>query len=554
MADNVIKEFLVSLGFKVDDKSQKKFEEGIDLATAKAVALGEAMYDVAKSVAESVVKMAAEFDQLYWRTQRLGSSAIDVKAFSYAMSQLGGSSQGAASALENIAEFVKSSPGATDFLLQWGVLPEHIGDAEKSLQDLEKTFKKLDYWTAKSIAGQIGIDPLTLQAMRRDTGEFEQWYSEMAARIGKLFGVDLDEASGKAKEFATKLREMKAEAELAFDLALYKGLEWLLPRLNELSEIIKEIVSGKRLAGLVRDANELAGSVQFLTQSIDDLKKAFGKLSADSSIGTFLSGVIRGISDVLKSIGYLAEVVVDLKNGDFDKVKKDWNASSIAMWNTMGDVLQAAGQLAPPWMGGPPIELQRYKIPGEESGTGSPSSTGNLPARPGGRGAGSRANRNFNPGNIKDGSFAQRQPGYIGSDGKFAQFDTVAHGLAAMETLLRAYMAKGRDTIAEIISKWAPSTENNVGAYVTHVEQLTGIGRFDQLQMSDLQRVAAAMAQHEGFRGLGVSGAGRSATVNQTNNYSISSNQDPQAIAHEIAANQHDINQRLVANFGLIVQ
>lgn len=555
MADNVIKEFLVSLGFKVDDKSQKSFNDGIDLATAKAVALGEGMVEAAKAVASAVTSMAQDLDTLYWRTQRLGSSAVDVKAFEYAISQLGGSAQGARASLENIAEFLKSSPGNVDFLLQYGVSPEHIGNAEKSLIDLEKTFKRMPYWQAKSIASVIGIDPLTLQAMIRDTGEFEKQLEEMA----KASGLNFDEAAKKAAEFQQRLRELREQANTVFEAAQFDVLKWLLPKLNELAQIIENINKGKNLTGIARDVRDLADGVGVLRKAIDDLNKAFGDLSTGSGIGNFISGVTRGFADIFKSVGYLIEVVADIKNGDFAKAKKDWWASSIAMNNLAADVVQAGRELLPSFMR--PDNLTRYAIPGESTpgASGNGGTPGGAAANPNTRvsrrrGSGTRAERNNNPGNLEDGPFARRQPGYVGSDGRFAVFTDVTSGLNAMANLLRSYMAKGRDTIAEIISKWAPSSENNVGAYVTHVEQLTGIGRFDQLQMSDIQRVAAAMAQHEGFRGLGVSGAGRSATVNQTNNYSISSNQDPKAIAHEIAASQHDVNQRLVANFGLIVQ
>lgn len=539
MADTV-KEFLVGLGFKVDAKGEKQFSQSIDVATAKAVALGEALYDAAKAVAESIVKMAADFDQLYWKTQRLGSSAIDIRAFSYAMSQLGGSSQGAASALESIAEFTRSSPGATDFLLQWGVLPEHIGNAEKSLQDLAKTFQRMPYWQAKSIASVIGVDPLTLQAMKRDTGEFEKWYRGMAARLGKRFGVDLNDTAEGANSAQTKLRELKAELGLLVEVFLIKAL----PAINQFLGKFIEFLEKLDLAKI--STPEVVGALTAIAVAAAALASPFTAAAAAIAAATF---AYEGW--VSKAPGKPGEPAKKgYENGwgipglfwfynETDQEKKDrlaGNYSAIPKPVNRGmDPVGDPNNLMPDWMRG--------------GANDNASASGRIR-----RGGSTRAERNRNPGNIIDSPFARSQPGYAGSDGRFAIFNDVASGMNAMERLLKSYMARGRDTIAEIIAKWAPPTENNVGAYIAHVEQLTGIGRFDQLQMSDLQRVAAAMAQHEGFRGLGVSGAGRSATVNQTNHYSITSNSDPKAIAHEIAMTQDQINQRLVANFGLIVQ
>lgn len=119
------------------------------------------------------------------------------------------------------------------------------------------------------------------------------------------------------------------------------------------------------------------------------------------------------------------------------------------------------------------------------------------------RGRLTRAERNNNPGNIEDGPFARRQYGYIGHDGRFAKFSSPEAGFAAMENLLRGrgYAGGGRNTIASIISKYAPGHENNVGAYVSAVERATGINRYKPLTPGEIRAVSRAMARHEGYRG-----------------------------------------------------
>nr|DAL40967.1 MAG TPA_asm: tail tape measure [Caudoviricetes sp.] len=110
-----------------------------------------------------------------------------------------------------------------------------------------------------------------------------------------------------------------------------------------------------------------------------------------------------------------------------------------------------------------------------------------------------RADRNNNPGNIEDGAFARKQPGYIGGDGRFARFASPEHGFGAMEKLLGGYMRQGRTTLTSIISKWAPGHENNVGAYVGHVSKLTGLDPNQRLSAEHIPLIARAMAKHEGY-------------------------------------------------------
>lgn len=47
-----------------------------------------------------------------------------------------------------------------------------------------------------------------------------------------------------------------------------------------------------------------------------------------------------------------------------------------------------------------------------------------------------RGIRNNNPLNIEAGTFTSSQPGYVGSDGRFARFETPEAGVAAANTLL----------------------------------------------------------------------------------------------------------------------
>lgn len=147
-----------------------------------------------------------------------------------------------------------------------------------------------------------------------------------------------------------------------------------------------------------------------------------------------------------------------------------------------------------------------FRVPSLAAGRGAAPSVAGGGGRTGGttrRGRLTRAERNNNPGNIEDGPFARSQPGYAGSDGRFAKFVSADAGFGAMEALLRGrgYAGGGRNTIAKIISKYAPSSENNVGAYVGAVERATGIDRNAALSAAQIRAVSRAMAKHEGYRG-----------------------------------------------------
>ena len=58
----------------------------------------------------------------------------------------------------------------------------------------------------------------------------------------------------------------------------------------------------------------------------------------------------------------------------------------------------------------------------------------------------------------------------------FEQFVTMAYGYRTALYLIRKYIKTyGCDTLAKIIAKWAPDTENDTSAYIQHVSEMTGI-------------------------------------------------------------------------------
>lgn len=123
-----------------------------------------------------------------------------------------------------------------------------------------------------------------------------------------------------------------------------------------------------------------------------------------------------------------------------------------------------------------------------------------------------RGLRNSNPGNIKDGAFAQHLPGYAGSDGTFARFDTLDNGLSAMSTLLGRYGKTGLSTPAQIVGRWAPAGADNnpTASYAANVAKQLGIGVNDPIDMNDPNarlKLASAMASFENGRPVNFGGS-----------------------------------------------
>ena len=105
-----------------------------------------------------------------------------------------------------------------------------------------------------------------------------------------------------------------------------------------------------------------------------------------------------------------------------------------------------------------------------------------------------------NPGNIRKSTIMWIGEVVPGSDADFVTFSSISYGYRAMFVLLKNYINKGYNTIDKIINRWAPSSENNTQAYITHVVQLTGISSDTIIEFSNaenMQKIVAAIAYHE---------------------------------------------------------
>lgn len=115
----------------------------------------------------------------------------------------------------------------------------------------------------------------------------------------------------------------------------------------------------------------------------------------------------------------------------------------------------------------------------------------------------SRGERNNNPGNIKDGPWARRQPGYVGSDGTFARFASMDAGIKAQENLLDNHYVNGQRTLTDIIMKYlggANNPENSTESqrnYIAYVARRTGINPNQPVDRDALPLLSQAMREFE---------------------------------------------------------
>ncbi|HBQ6852129.1 TPA: hypothetical protein L9Q20_003524 [Klebsiella pneumoniae] len=288
MNAETLKDFLISLGFKVDEAGARKFDAVVAGTTLKAIELGVKVEAAALSVVAFTAKIASGLDDLYWASQRTGATVEGIKQIGYAVSQVGGSVDGARGSLENLARFMRNNPGAEGFLNRLGV---QTRDASGNMRDMATIFtgvgqrlSSMPYYRANQYAQMLGLDENTLMAMRRGIGQFSGEYTAMA----KAIGYNADVAAVSSNKFMTSLRSFGLMAGMARDKigsSLADGLAGSLDRLRrQILENFPKIEGA--ITGTVKGilwAGEMVGRVIYrliqLGQSISDWWDSLDKQS-----------------------------------------------------------------------------------------------------------------------------------------------------------------------------------------------------------------------------------------------------------------------------------
>lgn len=211
MAD-VIKEFLVGLGFKVDEKGLKTFTKSIDGATTAVTRLVTTLAGASLTVAAGVSAFASNLENLYFASQRIGSSAQSIKAAEYAARDFGATAGELRGSLEGIARFLRDNPGGEGFLQSLGVetrdINGNIKDTADLLSGLGQRLRNMPWYQARQYASLLGIDENTLRAIIN--GDFAR---KVEQNRKTLANSGLDQATKDAHAFMEQLRDVGLQFE-----------------------------------------------------------------------------------------------------------------------------------------------------------------------------------------------------------------------------------------------------------------------------------------------------------------------------------------------------
>ncbi len=235
MSSEVIKEFLVSLGYKSDETALKKFTGGIQAATEAVFKLGAAIDGMALAVGIGVAKFADNLEQLYFASQRTHSSATFLKSYARTAQDFGASADEALGSVEALATFMRSYGGAdlvgSLFHVQTRGANGRVLGAEQILPGIAKFMQGMPVEQATMFGAKVGLSQNTILAMMNP--EFLKRFDTIDSR---LRSAGFDKAADDSHQFMTALRDLGDQLVILGTQvgdALEKKLGWSLKAITQ---------------------------------------------------------------------------------------------------------------------------------------------------------------------------------------------------------------------------------------------------------------------------------------------------------------------------------
>jgi hypothetical protein len=254
MSAETIKEFLVGLGFKVDEAGLAKFSEGIASASLRVTALAAATTAAAGAIVAGVQKIAADFDQLDKLATQFRTTADAIDEFADAAGILGIKKETAVEGLKNLDRaIVDTSMDMGRAKAVFADLGISVKDAAGNLKpttevmaELAEKFKGMEKGKQIRVMERLGLDPSLLKLFNADMVALR---AEMEA-IDKAAGLDFGQAMAESKAFMEIWRAMQQEIQkwkLLFKTTMESVSVKLMPKFRaQISAITAAMINFRR--------------------------------------------------------------------------------------------------------------------------------------------------------------------------------------------------------------------------------------------------------------------------------------------------------------------
>lgn len=514
----VLREYLLALGFKVDETAASKFDKRLGGWSGKAFGLGKQLLGVAAAAQAMVAIFSSQMEKLYYASRRAESTASNLAALSFGAKQVGVEGETMTAAIEGMARALRLNPGLKGLLDSLGIASEGRDKADVMIDFLEK-LKSFPHYIAAQYAQMFGMDETTLFMLTAGLDKLKE-AAALRKQMAADAGVDLDKAAEAGKRYAQIMREVWERIGLLKDRMMID----LLPTFESLIQFLNTAITyWTKLTASAQNFGELMGKLAADFRQLD-FGKLFNGLTGFLTDALPLSKEDKVVVDALKGAWHwvadpLKKMVEQYKGQKAPAPALPPASAPAQLGAPSGAAQMPMGNPRPSWGG---VTRPGEMMAALEQKYGLPAGLlDRMWARESNRGdskymkssAGAEGHFQFMPKTAKE--FGLENP-----------YDLATSAKAAAE-MMAGLMAKYKGNLGAALAayNWG---QGNVDKY------LAGRGTIPQETLGYMQSIG---------------GAGT--TIQQETNITVNAAENPAAIARTIASEQRGVNSDLVRNLGV---
>jgi hypothetical protein len=215
VSTNVLTEYLVGLGFKIDEAQYNKWTNAVVRSGKLVGELGAVVSTAAFAIEKTVEEAAERFEHLYYVAQRNNAAVASTRQLSFGISQIGLAAATGVNAVEHLGAAMRNTPGFKQFVQgSLGLGSEQLKDPAKAVLLVVDKLKqgiasgKYSYPVAAQLANTIlGVDEASFKTMLDNNDKALAQMKEHERRA-KEAGLNEDTLGKKSVKFMTDLRAM----------------------------------------------------------------------------------------------------------------------------------------------------------------------------------------------------------------------------------------------------------------------------------------------------------------------------------------------------------
>lgn len=296
---DILKEYLVSIGFQVDEKQVRNFRDNLSTIDKRLEELGKVAIASATALSASVTIIASKLEQMHYASERTRTSVGNLQTFRFAAEQIGVSADDAQAAVEGMARALRLQPGLFGLLQELSINPNQEG--VKLLMDLVDRLRRMPFFQAAQYAQMFGIDERTLFMMEKGFEQIKQFEAERRKALEQA-GIDPDDAAQKSHRFMLELRELTNRWEILSQVIESRFLPVIGTAIDMLSDLTQLLIQAdKETDGWSSRILGLVGSVTGGVAALKLLRGGLGMLG----IGGAASGAKAAVGNpwILATVG-----------------------------------------------------------------------------------------------------------------------------------------------------------------------------------------------------------------------------------------------------------